>query len=73
MFEPCTDVVCSFWSILNQGPMTLTITLHTLIVLPMVWIYFDEKKKMERGDIPQEQGCLEIGEGEHLISEKEQK
>ncbi len=54
IIEPCTDVVCSVWSILNQGPMTLTIFLHTLIVLPMVWIYFDEKKRLERGDIPDE-------------------
>jgi len=50
MFEPCHDIVCSFWSFLNQGPMTLTIILHTLIVLPMVWIYFDEKKKLKSGE-----------------------
>ncbi len=49
MIEPCHDVVCSFWALLNQGPMTLTIILHTLIVLPMVWIYFDEKKKIKEG------------------------
>ncbi len=55
MIEKCTDLVCNnIWAWLNQGPMTLTITLHTLIILPMIWIYFDEKKKMERGDIPQE-------------------
>jgi len=46
MISPFTDVVPSFWGMLNQGPMTLTIVLHTLIVLPMIWIYFDEKKKM---------------------------
>ena len=46
MISPFTDVVPSFWGMLNQGPMTLTIVLHTLIVLPMIWIYFDEKKKL---------------------------
>ncbi len=46
MISPFTDVVPSFWGMLNQGPMTLTIILHTLIVLPMIWIYFDEKKKL---------------------------
>jgi len=55
MFEKCVDLVCdNIWAWLNQGPMTLTITLHTLIVLPMIWLYFDEKKRLERGDIPNE-------------------
>lgn len=46
MFEPFADVNPSFFATLNQYPMLLTIFLHTLIVLPMVWIYFDEKKKL---------------------------
>jgi len=51
MIEKCTDLACSnIWAFLNQGPMTLTITLHLLIVLPMVWIYFSEKKKLEKGE-----------------------
>jgi len=48
MIEPFTDVVPSFWGMLNQGPLTLTIFLHTLIVLPMFWIYKQEKKKLEK-------------------------
>jgi len=47
LFENFTDVVPSFFGWLNQGPLTLTIFLHTLIILPMIWIYFDEKKKMQ--------------------------
>lgn len=50
MIESFTDVVPSFFGTLNQGPLTLTIFLHTLIVLPMFFIYFDEKKKMARGE-----------------------
>ena len=46
MFSPITDVVPSFFATLNQGPLTLTIFLHTVIVLPMFWIYFSEKKKL---------------------------
>jgi len=49
LFEKCTDVDCSnIFAILNQGPLTLTIVLHTLIVLPMIWIYFSEKKKLQK-------------------------
>ena len=47
MIEQMTDVVPSFFATLNQGPMTLTIFLHTVIVLPMFWIYFQEKKRLE--------------------------
>ncbi len=47
LFEQFTDVVPSFFGWLNQGPMTLTLFLHTLIILPMIWIYYDEKKKLE--------------------------
>jgi len=47
MIEPFTDIVPSIWGTLNQGPLTLTIVLHTLIVLPMFWIYKQEKKKLE--------------------------
>jgi len=46
MFSPMTDVVPSFFATLNQGPLTLTLFLHTIIVLPMFWIYFSEKKKL---------------------------
>lgn len=45
--EPMTDIVPSFFATINQGPMTLTLFLHTLIVLPMFWIYRQEKKKLE--------------------------
>ena len=48
MFSPFTDVVPSFFGTLNQGPLTLTIFLHTVIVLPMIWIYFSEKKKLNK-------------------------
>jgi len=47
MIEPFTDVVPSFWGMLNQGPLTLTLFLHTLVVLPMFWIYKQEKKRLE--------------------------
>ncbi len=46
MFSEFTDVVPSIFGTLNQGPMTLTIVLHTLIVIPMFFIYFQEKKRM---------------------------
>ena len=49
MFEPFTDVNPSIFGLLNQGPLTLTIFLHTVIILPMIWIYFDEKKKLNQG------------------------
>jgi len=48
MIEPLTDVVPSFFAVLNQGPMTLTIFLHTVIILPMFWIYKQEKARLER-------------------------
>ncbi len=47
LFEQVTDVVPSFFAWLNQGPLTLTIFLHTIIILPMFWIYKSEKKKLE--------------------------
>ena len=47
MFEPMTDLVPSFFAMLNQGPMTLTLFLHMFIILPMFWIYKQEKKKLE--------------------------
>ncbi len=50
MIEPFTDIVPSFFATLNRGPMTLTIFLHTLIVLPMFYFYFSEKKKQKQGD-----------------------
>jgi len=48
MIDKFTDVVPSFFGTLNQGPLTLTIFLHTVIVLPMIWIYFSEKKKLNK-------------------------
>ena len=50
MFEPMTDVVPSFFAWLNQGPLTLTIFLHTIIILPMIWIYKQEKARIEQED-----------------------
>jgi hypothetical protein len=47
LFEPFTDVIPSFFGMLNQGPLTLTIFLHTIIILPMFWIYQQEKKKLQ--------------------------
>ena len=47
MFEPMTDVIPSFFAWLNQGPLTLTIFLHTVIILPMFWIYKQEKNRLE--------------------------
>ena len=47
MFEPMTDIVPSFFAWLNQGPLTLTIFLHTVIILPMIFIYKQEKKRLE--------------------------
>jgi hypothetical protein len=48
MFEPFTDVVPSFFATLNQGPLTLTLFLHGFIVLPMFWIYKQEKSRLEK-------------------------
>jgi preprotein translocase subunit YajC len=47
MFEPMTDVVPSIFAWLNQGPLTLTIVLHTIIVMPMFFIYKQEKARLE--------------------------
>ena len=50
LFEHCTDIDCgNIFAWLNQGPLTLTIFLHTVIILPMFWIYFSEKKKLQQG------------------------
>jgi len=48
LFEAMTDVVPSFFAWLNQGPLTLTIFLHTIIILPMFWIYASEKKRLNK-------------------------
>jgi len=48
MISPLTDVVPSFFAMLNQGPLTLTIFLHTIIVLPMFWIYKQEKDRLNK-------------------------
>jgi hypothetical protein len=48
MIEPFTDLVPSFFGMLNQGPLTLTIFLHTVIILPMFWIYKQEKAKLNK-------------------------
>ena len=47
MIEAFTDVVPSIFGTLNQGPLTLTIFLHTVIILPMFWIYKQEKKRLK--------------------------
>lgn len=47
MFEPFTDLIPSFFGTLNQGPLTLTLFLHTFIILPMFWVYKSEKKRLE--------------------------
>ncbi len=47
MISELTDVVPSFFAMLNQGPLTLTIFLHTVIILPMFWIYASEKKRLQ--------------------------
>lgn len=46
MFTEFTDVVPSIFGTLNQGPMTLTIILHSIIVAPMYFIYKSEKKRL---------------------------
>ena len=48
MISEFTDVVPSIFGMLNQGPMTLTLTLHTIIILPMIWIYYQEKTRLEK-------------------------
>ena len=47
MFEPFTDLVPSFFGILNQYPLGLTGFLHFIIILPMIIIYQQEKKRLE--------------------------
>ena len=47
MFTEFTDIVPSFFGWLNLGPMTLTLFLHCAIVLPMYFIYKQEKKRLE--------------------------
>ena len=50
MFEAFTDIVPSFFGTLNRGPMTLTIFLHSVIILPMFFLYYSEKKKQQQGN-----------------------
>ena len=47
MISEFSDVIPSFFGMLNQGPLTLTIFLHTIIILPMFWIYASEKKRLQ--------------------------
>ncbi len=47
MFEIATDVNIGFFAMLNQYPLGLTLFLHTIIILPMFWIYFQEKSRLE--------------------------
>ena len=47
MFTEFTDIVPSFFGWLNQGPMTLTLFLHSAIVLPLYFIYTPEQKSSE--------------------------
>ena len=50
MFDACTDLACdNIFALLNQGPLTLTIFLHTVIIIPMFFIYFQEKKRLQEG------------------------
>lgn len=46
MISEFTDIVPSIWGMLNQGPMTLTIILHTIIISPMYFLYQSEKKQL---------------------------
>ena len=48
MFELFSDINPSFFGTLNQYPLLLTLFLHTIIVLPMIWIYKQEKARLER-------------------------
>lgn len=47
MTNTFTDVVPSFFGSLQQGPMTLSIFLLAVIIIPMFWIYKDEKNKQD--------------------------
>lgn len=47
LFETFSDVVPSIFGWLNQGPLTLSIFLHVLIILPMFVIYRQEKKRLK--------------------------
>ena len=49
LFQQCTDISCgNVFAWLNQGPLTLSIALHVIILLPMIWIYLDEKKRHQQ-------------------------
>lgn len=48
LFSPITDVDPSIFAWLNQGPLTLSIFLHGIIILPMFWIYASEKKRLNK-------------------------
>ena len=47
MFEIATDMNVGFFAILNQYPLGLTVFLHSVIILPMFWIYKQEKQRLE--------------------------
>ena len=47
MFEIATDINVGFFAMLNQYPLGLTLFLHAVIILPMFWIYSQEKKRLE--------------------------
>jgi len=46
--QEMTDVVPSIFATLNQGPLTLTLFLHGIIILPMFFIYRSESKKLNK-------------------------
>lgn len=49
MWEACTDIACgNIFALLNQGPLTLTIVLHTVLIIPMFFIYAQEKKRLAK-------------------------
>ncbi len=49
MFSACTDIACgNTFALLNEGPLTLTIVLHTILIIPMFFIYAQEKKRLAR-------------------------
>ncbi len=47
MFTEFTDIFPGFFAWLNQCRMTLTLFLHSAIVLPLYFIYKQEKKRVE--------------------------
>ena len=44
MFEP----ISILFNLMNDNPLLLVAVLHSILILPMIWIYKQEKKRLDK-------------------------